>query len=87
MYAIRSYYVQDDDCERINRLAEKTWSRYFDDTLGLSQQDTMNLKGTPKQQLPLKEYLLSDKPRHVIPRTHHEKPHPDLGIKMHIPVV
>jgi len=78
-------YMQDDDCERINRLAEKTWSRYFDDTLGLSQQDTMNLKGTPKQQLPLKEYLLSDKPRHVIPRTHHEKPHPDLGIKMHIP--
>ena len=77
--------MHDDDCERIKALAEKTWLRHFDDTLGLSQQDTANLKGKIKPTLPVEEKLLSDKPHHIIPRTRYEKPHPDLGIKMLIP--
>ncbi|MGY6274060.1 HD domain-containing phosphohydrolase [Methylomonas sp. MgM2] len=78
-------YMHDDDCERIKKLAEKTWLRYFDDTLGLSQEDTINLKDQVRPALPVEERLLSDKPKHIVPRTNHEKPDPELGIKMLVP--
>ena len=45
----------------------------------------MHLNGQVKPPLPIEEHLLANKPRHIIPRTNHEKPHPDLGIKMLIP--
>lgn len=73
------------DCERIQTIAEKTWLRHFDDTLGLSQQDTMRLQAEDKPALPVTERLLSDKPKHIVPRPPNQVPNPDLGIKMAIP--
>lgn len=73
------------DCERIRTIGEKTWLRYFDDTLGLSQQDTMRLQADDKPALPVTEQLLSDKPKHIVPRPPNKVPDPALGIKMNIP--
>jgi len=77
--------MRDQDYERITTLAKKTWLRYFDDTMGLSEENTIKLKDKPKPSLPVTEHLLCDKPEHIIPRAQHEKPHPELGIKMAIP--
>lgn len=73
------------DCERIKTIAEKTWLRYFDDTLGLSQQDTLRLRTEDKPRLPVTERLLADKPKHIVPRPPHKVPDPALGIKMAVP--
>lgn len=73
------------DCERIKTIAEKTWLRYFDDTLGLSQQDTLRLQAEDKPNLPVTEQLLADKTKHIVPRPPHKVPDPELGIKMTIP--
>ncbi|MBS4050817.1 MAG: GAF domain-containing protein [Methylomonas sp.] len=73
------------DCERIKSIAEKTWLRYFDDTLGLSQQDTLRLQAEDKPALPVTERLLADKPKHIVPRPPNQVPDPALGIKMTIP--
>ncbi len=70
-----------DDIERIKAIADKTWLRYFDDCLGLSQQDTLRLQSHPKQLSPVIEHLLADKPKHIIPRPDHQVPNPALGIK------
>ncbi|MCQ8104419.1 GAF domain-containing protein [Methylomonas sp. SURF-2] len=73
------------DCDRIKTIAEKTWLRYFDDTLGLSQHDTLRLRAEDKPSLPVAERLLADKPKHIVPRPEHKVPDPALGIKMDIP--
>ena len=73
------------DCERIKTLAETTWMRHFDDTLGLSQQDSMRLQKQIKPCLPVPEKLLYDKPSQVIPRPSHQFPDSTLGIKMPVP--
>ena len=78
-------YMHADDCARIKAIAEKTWLRHFDDTLGLSQQDTLRLRPEDKPALPVTEFLLSDKPKHIIPRPNHKMPDPALGIKMTVP--
>jgi HD-GYP domain-containing protein (c-di-GMP phosphodiesterase class II)/DNA-binding response OmpR family regulator len=78
-------YMHADDCVRIKAIAEKTWLRHFDDTLGLSQLDTHRLRPEDKPVLPVTEPLLSDKPKHIIPRPIHQVPDPALGIKMTVP--
>ena len=78
-------YMHENDCARIKTIAEKTWLRNFDDTLGLSQQDTLRLRPEDKPALPVTETLLSDKPKHIVPRPSHQVPDPALGIKMTVP--
>lgn len=77
--------MENADRERIKQLAETVWLRHFDDELGLSQQDTLRLASHPKPILPVKESLLADKPKHIIPRIDSKPPDPSLGIKMEIP--
>ena len=71
--------------ERIKAIAQKTWLRNFDDRLGLSWEEIMRRQDEPKHSLPVQEFLLCDKPYHIIPRRSDEAPDPGLGIKMTIP--
>ena len=50
---------------RINQVAQRQWLRYFDDTLGLSQAEKER-KPASTEQLPVREFLLEDKPEHCI---------------------
>ena len=79
-------YMHEDDCVRIKAMAKKTWLRHFDDTLGLSQQDTARLRSEDKPVLPVTEFLLSDKPKHIVQRPSYQVPDPALGIKMTVPI-
>lgn len=77
--------MEDDDCQRIKRIAEKTWLRHFDDCLGLSPQETKRVQNEVRPSLPVVESLLSDKAIHIIPRPDQESLHKALGIKMAVP--
>jgi len=53
--------------QRLKIIAKRTWLRYFDNKLGLSQEE---LKRHTKSTniLPVREFLLADKDEHIIPR-------------------
>jgi len=56
--------------DRLKKIAETTWLRTLDDTIGLSWEEAQR-KPKEKQALPVLEHLLADKPEHIVP---HDKP-------------
>ncbi len=77
--------MADADIERIGAIADQTWLRHFDDSLGLSQAEFARRRSRSTPTLPAREYLLADQDHHRIPRTHYQLPPAKLGIKMTIP--
>ncbi|MFN3582186.1 MAG: HD domain-containing phosphohydrolase, partial [Pseudomonas sp.] len=59
--------VSDADLQALQRIAEETWLRHFDDRIGLSVEEQMRLADEPEPSLPTQEYLLADRPRHILP--------------------
>ena len=70
--------------ERLQRIAQQTWMRHFDDRIGLSPVEALRLSDSPAP-LPAQEFLLADKPEHRIQRTRSTDYPPELGIDMEIP--
>ena len=64
---IGSEFLEDEDKNRIKEISNRTWLRYFDNKLGLSndEKSRMNLEN---ETLPIQENLLSDKLEHIIKR-------------------
>ncbi|MEL0167640.1 MAG: HD domain-containing phosphohydrolase [Pseudomonadaceae bacterium] len=60
-------FMRDEDIARLQQIAEQTWTRNFDDRLGLSQEEMRLLEAVPASELPAVEYLLSNKPQHKVP--------------------
>lgn len=77
-------YLSDKKIERIKQIAEQTWTRQFDDRLGLSPQEEVVLT-QPSQPAPAQENLLQDKDAHIIPRTGPRKYDPALNINVDVP--
>ncbi|GIU50067.1 hypothetical protein TUM4438_35010 [Shewanella sairae] len=72
--------------DRLAELANITWQRHFDDRLGLSPVEELNLsEREPQETYPVTEPLLRDKPEHIIKRINEVKFDPKFGIKMTIP--
>lgn len=61
-------FMSDERIERLGQIAEIKWTRYFDDRLGLSQQEELALEGVEQIPAPAEEKLLSDKVDHIVPR-------------------
>jgi len=80
-------FLNDEDKEKIKEIAKKTWLRYFDNTLGLSYAERERIPANKlNQTLPVKEFLLEDKPEHIIPRTNTElEEFKKFGFKVDIP--
>lgn len=79
-------FMSDDRIERLSQIAEIKWTRYFDDRLGLSQQEELQLEGIKAASLPAAELLLNDKVDHVIPRAEGTKEFlEENGFKMDVP--
>ena len=71
--------------ERLQRIAQQTWQRHFDDRIGISraaQRRFLCVSATP---LPATEHLLSDRPEHVIPRGVEKSQDPRYGFKIPVP--
>lgn len=77
-------FMSQEHVDRLHQLAEMTWLRNFDDRLGLSPIEELNL---PEEtvQLPVTEPLLSNKPHHIIKRDFPVQFDEKFGIKMDIP--
>jgi len=65
-------FMADENIERLQAIAEKTWKRTLDDNLGISWEELSRKQGVadnPGQRfLPVEENLLSDKAEHLIAR-------------------
>lgn len=77
-------FMDDKNVERLQSLAKQTWQRYFDDRIGLSPVEELNLSKETLS-LPATEQLLSDKPEHIIERIHQPEYDPSFGIKVDVP--
>ncbi|MBF0271369.1 MAG: GAF domain-containing protein [Magnetococcales bacterium] len=73
------------DKERIRTLAQRTWIRHFDDTLGLSYAE-LKRKPPEARGLHVPEPLLADKVEHIIPRERDTTMRDEsMGIRMPVP--
>ena len=80
-------FLKDEDKQRVETIAKRTWYRYFDNTLGLSNDEKQRLKDKQKDEtLPVKEDLLVNKPEHIIKRDENYKNKNDkYNFKIEVP--
>ncbi len=62
-------FMEEDKIERLKQIASQTWERHLDDRIGISEDEARLKSGRPAPDLPVTEYILADKPEHIVPRT------------------
>jgi len=62
--------MNDKDIQRVKDISNIEWTRVFDDTIGISQEEELRLPTTKASN---QEKLLEDKNRHIIKRTENSK--------------
>lgn len=60
------------DLKRLNRIAQRTWTRTLDDRLGVSWEENRRQARSPAPKLPVSEPLLADKPEQLLERAEAE---------------
>ena len=79
-------FVDEDTINRIKKIAARKWIRHFDDQLGISQDELRQRRGIVAPDLPVEEFLLTDKPEHVIERESCDfTDHKAFGFNMEVP--
>ena len=82
-----SEFMRDEDIARIEDIANKTWIRNFDDTLGLAHEEKQRVL-QENSTTPQVEKILDDKLRHIIPRENFDyEEYERLGFKTAVPEV
>ncbi|KJG36373.1 hypothetical protein UA32_16970 [Photobacterium angustum] len=82
---VGSEFMSDEDIERIHQIAEITWLRYFDDSIGLSPAEELRVGNSNCNVYPIEEKLLMDRPEHRIERIQEFYVDPAFAIKMDVP--
>ncbi len=78
-------FMKQENKDIIKQIASRTWTRNFDDTIGLAHEEKKRLL-TENSTTPQIEQLLSDKNRHIIPREHFDyEEYERMGFKTKIP--
>ncbi|MGB3705689.1 HD domain-containing phosphohydrolase [Castellaniella sp.] len=69
-------FLSDEAIARLHQIAETTWMRHFDDSIGLSSAELAKLAISRPHppELPAAESLLADKPEHIVPWDEARKP-------------
>jgi HD-GYP domain-containing protein (c-di-GMP phosphodiesterase class II) len=65
--------MDEEKIARLNAIGGQTWQRTLDDRLGNSWQELQRKQGQPQTKLPVREYLLADKPEQRIVRSREEQ--------------
>ena len=82
---VGSEYMKDADKEIITAIAERTWTRNFDDSLGLAHEEKKRVLAE-NSSTPSTEKLLSNKNRHIIPREYFDyEEYEKMGFKTEVP--
>lgn len=72
--------------QRIRTIAQQTWSRHFNNRLGLSDAELERYQGDEDSALPVVESLLDDKPEHLVARPDFdEDAYHRQGFKLDVP--
>jgi HD-GYP domain-containing protein (c-di-GMP phosphodiesterase class II) len=78
-------FVTDEHIKKLNEISQREWVAYFDDTIGLTHNENLRLKGVQKK-TPRTETLLDDKKRHLVERKHFDyEAFEEAGFKMDVP--
>jgi HD-GYP domain-containing protein (c-di-GMP phosphodiesterase class II) len=78
-------FMDDQTKALIDKIANRTWVRHFDNTLGLAHEEK-NRMANESNTTPQIEKLLADKPRHIIPREHFDyEKYQRMGFKTKVP--
>ena len=84
-FNIGGEFMKDEDILKIKEISKRTWTKYFDDTIGLSHDETSRIKDL-NSTFPKEENLLCDKDEHLIQREHFsQKEFDKYGFKMEVP--
>ena len=79
-------FMSEDKKARIQSIAQRTWTRHFNDRLGLSDVELMRYEGIEEPALPVDEQLLSDKAEHRMERLNFdEQAYKKQGFKLDVP--
>jgi HD-GYP domain-containing protein (c-di-GMP phosphodiesterase class II) len=79
-------FMSDDKITQLHRIAKKTWIRHFNDRLGLSNAELLRYQTIHQAPLPATEYLLTDKPEHIIQRLNfNNNDYLKQGFKVNVP--
>ncbi|WP_323161267.1 HD domain-containing phosphohydrolase [Pseudomonas fluorescens] len=79
--------MADADLQRLEGIAQRTWTRTLDDRLGVSWEENRRQARTSTPTLPVSERLLADKPEHLLERADSELIPEDnpWGFKLDVP--
>ncbi|WP_422909430.1 HD domain-containing phosphohydrolase [Pseudomonas sp. MAC6] len=79
--------MTDADQTRLGQIAKRRWLRTLDNRLGVSWEEEQRLRQLPPQPLPVEEFLLDDRPEHLIERPEQELIAPDnpWGFNLNVP--
>ncbi|MBJ38562.1 MAG: diguanylate cyclase [Gammaproteobacteria bacterium] len=58
-------FITDERIERLQQIAERTYSRTLDNRLGVAQEELRRMQSTPPESLPVQEKVLQDRPDHI----------------------
>jgi HD-GYP domain-containing protein (c-di-GMP phosphodiesterase class II) len=64
-------FMKDEDIERLETIAQQTWIRHFDKSVGLSPPEAMRAAAEPPPPPPAEEPLLGDMPEHKVGQYNH----------------
>ena len=78
-------FMEPEKIVRLRHIGEQTWSRNFDDRMGMSHGEHQRYDSTPAAALPAIETLLSDKAEHIMTRVGGSALDPKYEFKMKIP--
>lgn len=78
-------FMKDEDKEKIENIASRTWIRNFDDMIGLAHEEKK--RTIPENTtIPQVEQLIANKARHIIPREHFDyEEYEKMGFKTKVP--
>ena len=79
-------FMSEDKKDRVQGIAERTWTRHFSDRVGLSDVELLRYQNIEEQTLPVTEQLLSDKEEHLVERIDFdEAAYKEQGFKLDVP--
>jgi len=80
-------FMADEKIDRLNKIAERSWTRTLDDRIGISWEELNRMNRTEKPELPVEEKLLADKAEHIIERSDEDRMPEDnpWGFKLDTP--
>ncbi|MFZ6767378.1 HD domain-containing phosphohydrolase [Undibacterium sp. Di26W] len=80
-------FMESDKIARIQRIAERSWTRTLPDRIGISHEEKKRKDRTPEALLPTTEHLLNDKAEHIFPRSARDTITPDnpWGFRINVP--